>query len=152
MGRPLRFPPTPDTSYMQRYQSGPKNVLRSTRKSIATNDQAGAMQSTPYKATPKQNKGRGAIEQRDLSVASCSGPRSGYRESNLPQICVQRPVYQTAPSGLSFEANLTARLEESQQWHVHLNMNNIIKSAPWGIVTSCGAATGTTYPPKTLQQ
>ena len=73
----------------------------------------------------------------------------------LPQICVQRPGYQTAPSGLSIEASLTARLGDSQQWHVHLNINKIIKSAPWDIkhtVTSFGAATGTTYSPKTLPQ
>ena len=51
--------------------------------------------------------------------------RKGYSQRvyivELPQICS------------SIEGRLTARLGESKQWHHHLNINHIIKSAPWDI-------------------
>lgn len=50
---------------------------------------------------------------------------------SLPRVCVQRPVYQVAHSGVSIEARSTAYLGNISSGIANLNMNRIRKSVPW---------------------
>ena len=112
-------PPTPDTCYMQLYQSRPKVFLRSKRKRIATIMPARCNEQPTNQHQNKTN-GRGAFEQKILAWRPVRVLAATMHSLAAPYLFINRIEVDRPPCG-------------SKQRHDHLNINKIIKSAPWDI-------------------